>query len=71
MKADPTHRPLTERQREVIAMSADGLEVNQIAEVLNIAPSTVKVHVYHALQRLKAHNRTHAVAILLREGTIL
>lgn len=71
MEADPTHLPLTRRQREVIAMSADGLSINEIAEALNIASNTVKVHVNRAMRRLGARNRTHAVATLLREGTIL
>jgi DNA-binding NarL/FixJ family response regulator len=62
---------LSRRQREVMAMSAEGLEVNEIAEVLGLSAATVKTHRGAALKRLHARNTTHAVAILLRRGDIL
>jgi DNA-binding CsgD family transcriptional regulator len=52
-------------------MASEGLETNEIAEILHISPNTVKVHREHALRRLQVHNMTHAVAELLRRGEIL
>lgn len=72
-RTDPSvvERPLTPRQRDIMALTADGLTAQEIGEALGIAMNTVRTHREKALRRLPARNTTHAVAILLRRGDIL
>jgi LuxR family maltose regulon positive regulatory protein len=71
--ADPTSRalrpappgpvePLTEREREVLALLARGQGNRAIAAELVVTLDTVKKHVTHVLAKLGATSRTHAVA---------
>jgi DNA-binding CsgD family transcriptional regulator len=53
---------LTAREREVLALLADGLSDKQIARRLSISTHTVAKHVSSLLAKLAAHNRAHAVA---------
>lgn len=61
---------LTERQRAILRMLADGMRNEQIAEVLSISPLTVKTHIKNAMERLAADTRTEAVATALRQSLI-
>ena len=53
---------LTAREREVLALLAEGLSDKQIARRLTISTHTVAKHVSSVLAKLGAHNRAHAVA---------
>ena len=63
---------LTDREREVLRLMAEGLTDRGIAERLWVTPKTVETHVRHILQKLDipsgtAHNRrVHAVLAQLR-----
>jgi two-component system, NarL family, nitrate/nitrite response regulator NarL len=59
---------LTKREREILAMLADGLSQKAIAEDLVISPTTVATHIQRTLVKLGAHSRAQAVAIAHREG---
>lgn len=59
---------LTEREREVLALMAQGHTNRQIGEVLLITPNTVKKHVDHILQKLRVSNRAAAVAVAVQAG---
>jgi DNA-binding NarL/FixJ family response regulator len=61
---------LTERERDVLRLVADGLSNDQIGGRLFISPETVRVHVRSATSKLDADNRTHAVASALRASII-
>jgi two-component system, NarL family, response regulator len=61
---------LTRRQREILQLLADGESTAVAARELDVSEETVKTHTKHALARLGAKNRTHAVAIALRECLI-
>jgi DNA-binding NarL/FixJ family response regulator len=61
---------LTHRQREILQLLADGESTTVAARELELSEETVKTHTKHALARLGARNRTHAVAIALRESLI-
>jgi len=63
-------RSLTPREREVLAWVAQGKSAAQIAEILHIANRTVNEHVQTCTKKLGALNRTHAVAIALRDRII-
>ncbi len=62
--------PLTQREREVLRLLADGLRTEEIGRRLFLSPATVKVHVVKALHKLGARTRSHAVATALRTGII-
>jgi two-component system, NarL family, response regulator len=61
---------LTHRQREILQLLADGESTTVAARELGLSEETVKTHTRNALARLSARNRTHAVAIALRESLI-
>ena len=61
---------LTRRQREILQLLADGGSTTMAARQLDLSEETVKTHMRNALARLGARNRTHAVAIALRESFI-
>lgn len=59
---------LTERQREVLDLLAEGLTNAQIAERLYISPRTVEHHVSNILATLDLNSRTEAAAYAHRQG---
>lgn len=65
-----THTELSERQRQVLRLVADGFSNQQIADHLEIALETVKSHVKHVLDTFGANSRAQAVAIGIRRGEI-
>jgi DNA-binding NarL/FixJ family response regulator len=63
-------RPLTQREREVLRLLADGMTNEQMGAELSISPQTVRTHVQKAMDKLDAQNRVQAVATALRESLI-
>lgn len=57
---------LTQRERELLALMASGLNNQEIATQLSIALPTVKFHVTNILTKLHANNRTEAVLTALK-----
>jgi DNA-binding NarL/FixJ family response regulator len=62
--------PLTPREREILALVADGLTNERAAERLGISAETVQSHVRNAMSKLEADTRTQAVATALRHQLI-
>jgi DNA-binding NarL/FixJ family response regulator len=62
---------LTKRQREILQLLADGESTGVAARRLGLSEETVKTHMKNTLGRLGAKNRSHAVAIGLRESLIV
>jgi DNA-binding NarL/FixJ family response regulator len=62
---------LTKRQREILQLLADGESTGVAARQLGLSEETVKTHMKNTLARLDAKNRSHAVAIGLRESLIV
>ena len=65
-----TRGKLTRRQREILQLLADGGSTVLAARELGLSEETVKTHTKNALGRLGARNRTHGIAIALRESLI-
>jgi len=61
---------LTEREREVLRLLADGLSNEEIGRQLFVSPQTVRTHIRKAMLKLEAETRTHAVATALRQSII-
>ena len=61
---------LTERERDVLRLLADGRDYDDIGEQLSISPETVRVHVRKAMGRLNANSRTQAVAEAIRQSLL-
>jgi PAS domain S-box-containing protein len=61
---------LTDRESEVLALLAEGLNTSDIASSLSISPSTVRNHVRNILQKFHVHNRLEAVIYALKHGLI-
>ncbi|MFB6508200.1 response regulator [Streptomyces sp. NPDC002466] len=61
---------LTTREREVVALVAQGLSNEEITRELVISPATTKTHVSRALAKLGARDRAHLVALAHQNGLI-
>ena len=61
---------LTQRERDILRLLADGLKNEEIGKRLFISPETVRTHVRKAMNKLDADTRTQAVATALRKSLI-
>jgi DNA-binding NarL/FixJ family response regulator len=61
---------LTPRERDVLALVAEGLTNKEIGGRLSIAEDTVKKHVQNLIWKLRAADRTQAAIIALRVGLL-
>ena len=61
---------LTYREIEVLRSIARGNSNKRVGQLLGIGEETVKAHVSNLLVKLKARDRTHAVAIAIRRGIV-
>jgi DNA-binding NarL/FixJ family response regulator len=62
---------LTAREREIMALVAQGLSNDQIAELLTISPATAKTHVSRAMVKLGARDRAQLVVLAYQTGLVL
>jgi two-component system nitrate/nitrite response regulator NarL len=69
-EAARTSPTLTQREREVLRLLADGLRNEEIGKRLFISPETVRTHVRKAMDKLEADTRTQAVAEAIRQHVI-
>jgi len=63
---DNVFSALTEREKEILSLIAQGKKNSQIAEICFISPGTVRVHVHSILSKLDVKDRTQA-ALLARK----
>lgn len=61
---------LTDREREVLILIAEGYSTRQIAELLGISPKTVDVHRTNLMRKLNLHNRVEVTRYAIRHGFI-
>ncbi|WP_327586364.1 response regulator transcription factor [Nonomuraea sp. NBC_00507] len=64
----PAPVPLTDREREVLALIAAGRSNREIARSLAVAEKTVKTHVSNVLMKLGVQDRTQAALYAVRHG---
>jgi LuxR family quorum sensing-dependent transcriptional regulator len=69
-EVSPHTYKLTVREREVLTWVAQGKSAWEIAEILHITKRTIDAHTQEATRKLGAMNRTHAVAVALRDKII-
>jgi DNA-binding NarL/FixJ family response regulator len=61
---------LTSRERDILALVAEGRSNQQIAETLVISERTARTHVSHVLRKLNLTSRTQAALVAIREGLV-
>jgi two-component system response regulator NreC len=65
-----SYSDLTEREREILKLVAEGYTNNQIAERLFISPKTVDTHRTHIMDKLNLHSRAELVKYAMRRGLL-
>jgi DNA-binding NarL/FixJ family response regulator len=71
--SEPVHPPpllatLTDREREVVTLVADGMSNTEIARQLTLSPLTVKTHANHAMTKLGTRDRAQLVVLAYQTG---
>jgi DNA-binding NarL/FixJ family response regulator len=61
---------LTDREREILSLLAEGMRNDGIAAKLFISPQTVQTHVRNILGKLRVHSKLEAVAFAVKHGVI-
>lgn len=61
---------LSEREREIFQLVAEGHSNKEIADLLSVSPATVETHRAHILQKLDLHNTAEVVLYAVRRGVI-
>lgn len=62
---------ITEREREVLSLVAEGLSNDEIATRLYLSPLTTKTHVSHIMTKLDARDRAQLVVIAYESGLVI
>jgi DNA-binding CsgD family transcriptional regulator len=58
-------QPLSQREREVVALVAGGATGREVGEALSVTAATVETHIRNAMRRLGARNRSHLVTLAI------
>ena len=67
--ADP-YQTLTNREREVLQMAAEGLSSAEIAKRLSISPRTAELHRGRMMNKLGIHNQTELIRYAFKRGIL-
>jgi DNA-binding NarL/FixJ family response regulator len=68
-QADP-YDTLTDREKQVLKLVADGKSNKEVAEVLGISVKTAMTHREHVMEKLGLHNRTELVRFAIKQGVV-
>ncbi|HYI91996.1 MAG TPA: response regulator transcription factor [Bryobacteraceae bacterium] len=69
-KIQDSYELLTEREREVLQLLAEGKSNKEAATVLNLSPHTIETHRTNLMQKLGLHNTAEIVLYAVRKGII-
>ncbi len=61
---------LSEREREIFQLVAEGHSNKEVADLLSVSPATVETHRAHIFQKLDVHNTAELVLYAVRRGLI-
>lgn len=61
---------LTEREKEVLKLVAEGRTSQEIADLLNLSKKTVMCHRANVYKKLGTHNRTELIKYAIRRGLV-
>ena len=64
------YEALSEREREIFQLIAEGHSNKEVAELLSISVATVETHRSHILQKLDVHSTAELVLYAVRRGVI-
>lgn len=67
---DDTYELLTDREREVLQLVAEGRTNKEVAGLLNVSLTTVETHRTHILQKLDLHSVPELILYAVRKGVI-
>lgn len=67
---EDSYELLSEREREVLQLLAEGKSNKEVATVLNVSPYTVETHRTHLMQKLNLHNTAEIVLYAVRKKII-
>lgn len=69
-EVDDTYATLTDREREILKLIAEGNTNPEIAKILVISVRTVETHRAHIMDKLGLHHRSELVKYALRKGLL-
>jgi len=69
-RAKTKYDSLSDREREVLKLLADGLTIKEIASNLKLSTKTVDVHKYNLMRKLDIHDRAELIKFAIRENLI-
>lgn len=68
--AEPTLKPLSDREQEILQLIAKGISNSEAAKMLNLSKATIRTHLEHIYKKLEVTNRVEAVTEGIRKGLI-
>ena len=68
--AEDSYEKLTDREREVLHLAAEGRTNSEIADRLCVSPRTVETHRAHLMQKLGLKNQTELIRFALKRGIL-
>ncbi len=68
--ADNPYDLLTDREKQVLRLIAEGRSNKEVAELLDISVKTAMSHREHIMEKLDLHSRTELIKFALRQGVI-
>jgi DNA-binding NarL/FixJ family response regulator len=69
-RAEDPYETLTDREKQVLKLVAEGSSNKEVAETLGISVKTAMAHREHLMEKLDVHSRTELIKFALRRGVI-
>ena len=69
-QAEDPYETLTDREKQVLKLVAEGSSNKEVAETLGISVKTAMAHREHLMEKLDVHSRTELIRFALRRGVI-